>query len=151
MTETILVTGATGNVGSELVRLLSEQGASVRAAARRPDAVPMLPGVVPARFEVGAAAALTESHPKVFERVLLDYRFSGTGLPIDKLLRAITLSLDRYCGVAAMLRRAAPIDFTVHVDGTLVASVEGSARESAVVAPRVARGAQAHVASRDDA
>ena len=56
MGDTILVTGATGNVGSELVRLLSAQGASVRAAVRHPDAVPMLPGVVPVRFDYGEPA-----------------------------------------------------------------------------------------------
>ena len=53
MSETILVTGATGNVGGELVRLLSEQGASVRAASRHPQDTPMLPGVVPVRFDFG--------------------------------------------------------------------------------------------------
>jgi uncharacterized protein YbjT (DUF2867 family) len=51
MSDTILVTGATGNVGGELVRLLSAQGANVRAAARSPEAVPMLPGVVPVHFD----------------------------------------------------------------------------------------------------
>jgi uncharacterized protein YbjT (DUF2867 family) len=53
MNDTILVTGATGNVGGALVRLLSEQGATVRAAARHPQATPMLPGVVPVRFDFG--------------------------------------------------------------------------------------------------
>jgi uncharacterized protein YbjT (DUF2867 family) len=33
----ILVTGATGHVGSELVRLLAEQGAPARALVHSPD------------------------------------------------------------------------------------------------------------------
>jgi uncharacterized protein YbjT (DUF2867 family) len=41
----ILVTGATGRVGSALVAALSARGAKVRAFARRPEQVPRLPGV----------------------------------------------------------------------------------------------------------
>ncbi|MFD1052465.1 SDR family oxidoreductase [Kibdelosporangium lantanae] len=40
----ILVTGATGNVGRGLVRLLTTQGVRVRAGTRNPDAV-LPPGV----------------------------------------------------------------------------------------------------------
>src|SRR4051794_15997676 len=40
----ILVTGATGNVGRRLVRLLTTQGARVRAGTRNPDTV-LPPGV----------------------------------------------------------------------------------------------------------
>ena len=40
MAEKILVTGATGKVGSELVRHLVEAGLEVKAATRRPDLVP---------------------------------------------------------------------------------------------------------------
>jgi uncharacterized protein YbjT (DUF2867 family) len=39
----ILVTGATGNVGGELVRALAAMGAPVRALARRADAAPRAP------------------------------------------------------------------------------------------------------------
>jgi uncharacterized protein YbjT (DUF2867 family) len=45
----ILVTGATGNVGGEVVRRLAADGAPVRALARRPDAVSL-----PDRVEVVA-------------------------------------------------------------------------------------------------
>ena len=41
----ILVTGATGNVGGEVVRRLAADGAPVRALARRPDAVTLPDGV----------------------------------------------------------------------------------------------------------
>jgi len=41
----ILVTGATGHIGSELVRLLSGKGASVRAVTRDPQRAQHLPGV----------------------------------------------------------------------------------------------------------
>jgi len=52
-TGAILVTGATGNVGAALVRLLAEQGRDVRAAVRDVAAQRPLPGVtfVPFDFE----------------------------------------------------------------------------------------------------
>lgn len=42
---TVLVTGATGNIGSELIRLLAEDGQPVRALARSVDMLPVLPGL----------------------------------------------------------------------------------------------------------
>src|SRR2546427_8055269 len=41
----IVVTGATGHIGSELIRLLSEQNVSVQALTRDPRRAPPLPGV----------------------------------------------------------------------------------------------------------
>ncbi len=48
----ITVTGATGTIGSELVRLLSASGHHVRAVTRRPERVPALPGVVACRADL---------------------------------------------------------------------------------------------------
>jgi uncharacterized protein YbjT (DUF2867 family) len=50
---TILVTGATGNVGRPLVNLLAEAGARVRAVTRHPESAQFPPGVE----AVGSAAA----------------------------------------------------------------------------------------------
>src|SRR4051812_9930780 len=41
----ILVTGATGNVGGELVKILHQRGAEVRALARNPQAAKFAAGV----------------------------------------------------------------------------------------------------------
>ena len=42
-----LVTGATGYIGSRLLRRLAGEGRPVRALARRPERVEALPGVEP--------------------------------------------------------------------------------------------------------
>lgn len=59
----IIVTGATGNVGSELVRLLSEGGSSVRALSREPERGQDLPGVE----WVQADLARRKELPEAFE------------------------------------------------------------------------------------
>lgn len=51
MSHKILVIGATGNVGSELTRLLSEKGESIKAATRNPDQYPSLSHVEPVEFD----------------------------------------------------------------------------------------------------
>src|SRR3989442_1429830 len=54
----ILVTGATGHIGSELVGLLSGKGASVRAVTRDPRRAQHLPGVVWVKGDLREADSL---------------------------------------------------------------------------------------------
>lgn len=54
----ILVTGATGNVGGELVGALAARGEAVRAVARRPDAAALPAPVEVAAADLGAPASL---------------------------------------------------------------------------------------------
>jgi len=64
-------------------------------------------------LEVQATAELTEDHPKVFKSIHLRYAFRGRDLAMDKLEKAVILSMDRYCGVSAMLAKAAPITWEI--------------------------------------
>jgi uncharacterized protein YbjT (DUF2867 family) len=56
-----LVTGATGYVGSRLLRRLAGEGRPARALARRPDAVEPLEGVEPVRGDLLDGAGLDEA------------------------------------------------------------------------------------------
>jgi uncharacterized protein YbjT (DUF2867 family) len=56
-----LVTGATGYVGSRLMRRLAAEGRRVRALARRPELVERLPGVEPVRGDLLAGARLMDA------------------------------------------------------------------------------------------
>lgn len=58
---------------------------------------------------------LTEEHPKVYHTITIHYQFKGKGLPMDKLEKAVTLSQERYCGVTAMLAKAAKINYKITV------------------------------------
>ncbi len=59
---------------------------------------------------------LTEEHPKVYHTLTLVYKFKGKGLDMDKLEKAVSLSQERYCGVTAMLNKAARIDHRIEVE-----------------------------------
>jgi putative redox protein len=67
-------------------------------------------------FQVEVSAEQTEEHPKVFKAIHMRYRFQGKDLAMEKLERAVTLSMDRYCGVSAMLAKAAPITWEIVID-----------------------------------
>jgi len=59
---------------------------------------------------------LTDEHPKVYHTITINYIFKGKGLPMEKLEKAVNLSQDRYCGVTAMLNKAAKIEHKIIVE-----------------------------------
>ena len=62
----------------------------------------------------------TEEHPRVFRQVRLLYRFRGAGLDPQRAHRAVELSMEKYCGVSAMIRKTAAIEWAVEVNGERV-------------------------------
>ncbi len=63
------------------------------------------------RFEILLEAAQAEQHPKAFTQIRLTYRIWGDEIPEDKLEKAIDLSQERYCSVAALMRPGAEITY----------------------------------------
>lgn len=56
-------------------------------------------------------------HPKVFTAIRIRYLASGPGLAEDQVSKAVSLSQEKYCSVAAMLGKAAKISYEVVVTG----------------------------------
>lgn len=82
----IALIGATGNVGSRILRELSDRGHRVTAIARHPERIPALPGVTAARGDINdgeAAAARLAGHDAVVSSV----KFVDTDF--DQLLAAV--------------------------------------------------------------
>ncbi|TCJ13348.1 OsmC family peroxiredoxin [Flaviaesturariibacter flavus] len=64
-------------------------------------------------LEIEAEADQTESHPRVFTGIHIIYRIGTDPENREKVVKAIELSLEKYCGVAAMLRKNSDIRYTL--------------------------------------
>ena len=66
-----------------------------------------------ANLEVDAEAEQTDEHPRVFKTIHLTYRVNTEEEHRDKVKKAIDLSLEKYCGVAAMLKKNSDIRYEI--------------------------------------
>lgn len=71
--------------------------------------------IEPSYFNVSVEGELTEEHPRYYEKIHLAYEFKGNDLPMEKLEKAVNLSQERYCGVTAMLQKAASITHEIRI------------------------------------
>ena len=67
-------------------------------------------------FKVVVAASMTTEHPKYYDKVNIDYYFTGSDLNEDKINKAVTLSEERYCGVIKMFRTFAEVTLAIHIN-----------------------------------
>ena len=67
-------------------------------------------------FEIDTEATLTEEHPKIFKEVYIIYKIRTDMANEEKVRKAIDLSLDKYCGVSAMLRKNSPINYKLIIE-----------------------------------
>ena len=63
------------------------------------------------KLEMEAEAEQTEEHPKVFKEVWITYTIRTAAENEEKVKKAIELSLEKYCGVAAMLKKNSPVNY----------------------------------------
>ncbi|MBE0682761.1 MAG: OsmC family protein [Anaerolineales bacterium] len=64
-----------------------------------------------AGFQVKVDARRAEEHPKVFTEAVIEYQVTGRGVDEAALLRAIELSVEKYCPAQAMLVKAYPMRY----------------------------------------
>ena len=57
----------------------------------------------------------TDEHPRVFKDIWVTYKIKTGEENEDKVKKAIELSLDKYCGVSAMLRKNSPINYKLEL------------------------------------
>lgn len=60
-------------------------------------------------FEVTAQIERAEDHPKVFEKVIIEYKVTGKNIDRDAVERAVELSENKYCAAQAMVAKTAEI------------------------------------------
>ena len=66
-----------------------------------------------ADLQVDAEAEQTDEHPRVFKFITLTYRITTGEENREKIKKAIDLSLEKYCGVAAMLKKSSRIQYEI--------------------------------------
>ena len=71
-------------------------------------------------FQVATEAVLAGEHPKKFDEVVIKYMFKGDDLPLDKIKRAIELSLEKYCGVHATLKPTVSLSHQIIINDQVV-------------------------------
>lgn len=65
--------------------------------------------------EVKIEAERAEEVPKVFKKIKLHFRIKGEGVGEQAAERAVRLSIEKYCSVAAMLRHTAEIEYSFEI------------------------------------
>ncbi len=69
------------------------------------------------QLEITAEAEQTDEHPKVFKSIDLVYHCNVSAEDEDKFKRAVNLSMEKYCGISAMLAKHCAINYqTVLID-----------------------------------
>ena len=66
-------------------------------------------------FVIDVESEQTEEHPRVFKDIHILYKIKTDPSQEDKVRKAIDLSLEKYCGVSAMLRKNSPIFYKLEI------------------------------------
>ncbi|MDG6224592.1 MAG: OsmC family protein [Candidatus Thermoplasmatota archaeon] len=68
-------------------------------------------------FEVREEHERSLEHPKVYTSIHLVYAIEGEEVDPEKVKKAVSLSMDRYCAVSAMLRSSVRIHHDIEING----------------------------------
>jgi putative redox protein len=66
-------------------------------------------------FEVSAHIERAEEHPRVFTKIVIEYKVTGKAIDQQAVERAVELSETRHCPAQAMLEKAAEISHKITI------------------------------------
>ncbi len=69
-------------------------------------------------LEIQVQGEKTDSFPKIYKTVHIEYVVKGTGIEKEAVERAISLSLEKYCSVGATLAKAGAITHSYKIINT---------------------------------
>lgn len=73
-------------------------------------------------IEINADAKRSDATPAVFESIHMSFEFVGATLNHQRVMRAVSLSVEKYCSVAEMLSSTVKITYSVRVNSATVDS-----------------------------
>jgi putative redox protein len=68
------------------------------------------------KMKMEMEADSTLEHPKTYHSIRMKYLFTGDSIPPEKVITAVELSANKYCGVSAMLKNSALIKTTIVIN-----------------------------------
>ena len=78
--------------------------------------------ITPLDLNVKTEAELTNTTPKYFSKIHLVYKFLGTDLNEERVIKSVETSMTKYCGVSYMLSKTTPITYDVELNGNKISS-----------------------------
>ena len=66
-------------------------------------------------FNVKVEGELTEEHPKYFHTMKIIYELKGEVIDINKVKKAVELSMNKYCGVSAVYKKAINLTYEIKI------------------------------------
>ncbi len=67
-------------------------------------------------LDIEMEAENTEDHPIYYHTIHMAFKFKGENLNPERIMRAVNLSNDKYCGATEMLKKAANIIVKVYIN-----------------------------------
>lgn len=95
--KSLLLSGLAGCSGVDIVEILKKQRVEF------------------SDFSIDVEAEQTEHHPKVFKSIFVTYKIRTDPANEKKVAKAIDLSLEKYCGVSAMLKKNSSIHYKLQL------------------------------------
>ena len=71
----------------------------------------------PTALRVEVEATRRAEHPRIYTNLVLIYHVDGPDLDESSVRRAVDLSQEKYCSVAAMLRPTVRLGYRIHMNG----------------------------------
>lgn len=65
-------------------------------------------------FDMEVSADLSDEHPKQYTEIRLTYKIRVQEEDQAKVLKAVSLSQEKYCGVSAMLSKICPVKWEIN-------------------------------------
>ncbi len=68
-------------------------------------------------FNILTEGITADEHPKRYTAIRVVYQLTGAAILSEKVEKAILLSIEKYCGVAATLKKAVHLTFEMELNG----------------------------------
>jgi putative redox protein len=66
-------------------------------------------------LKISLEADKADEHPKVFTDIRIVYHLWGKDIPLEKVEKAVSLSMEKYCSVSAMIKESVGVSYSIEI------------------------------------